>query len=109
MFEGASARSRAADAGIGERFAASSTRAISTMIDHGARRWQHFWRRSMAMKVGIIGSGNIGTDLMIKVLRASKLLEMGALAGVDPDSDGLARARRMVVPVSDQAVDRLLA
>ena len=61
------------------------------------------------MKVGIIGSGNIGTDLMIKVSRTSKLLEMGALAGVDADSEGLARARRMGVPVTDQGVDGLLA
>src|SRR5437868_3119434 len=63
----------------------------------------------MPMKVAIIGSGNIGTDLMIKVLRTSKLLEMGALAGVDADSEGLARARRMGVPVTDQGVDGLLA
>src|SRR6266853_3671627 len=63
----------------------------------------------MAMKVGIIGSGNIGTDLMIKVLRTSKSLEMGALAGVDPDSEGLARARRMGVPVTDQGVEGMLA
>ena len=63
----------------------------------------------MPIKVGIIGSGNIGTDLMIKVLSTSKLLEMGALAGVDADSEGLARARRMGVPVTDQGVDGLLA
>src|SRR5229473_864681 len=63
----------------------------------------------MPMKVGIIGSGNIGTDLMIKVLRISKLLEIGALTGVYPDSEGLARARRMGVPVTDQGVDGLLA
>src|SRR5258708_689147 len=63
----------------------------------------------MPMKVGIIGSGNIGTDLMIKVLRSSKSLERGALAGVDADSEGLARARRMGVPVTDQGVDGLLA
>jgi len=46
---------------------------------------------------------------MIKVSRTSKLLEMGALAGVDADSEGLARARRMGVPVTDQGVDGLLA
>src|SRR4030081_3375839 len=61
------------------------------------------------MKVGILGSGNIGTDLMIKILRRTRLLEMGALVGVDPDSEGLARGRRMGVPVTDQGIDGLLA
>lgn len=58
-------------------------------------------------KVAILGSGNIGTDLMIKILRTSEVLEMGAFVGIDPDSDGLKRARRMGVPVTDRGVQGL--
>jgi acetaldehyde dehydrogenase len=60
-------------------------------------------------KVAIIGSGNIGTDLMIKVMRTSKVLEMAALVGIDPASDGLARAKRLGVPTTDKGVDGLVA
>jgi len=60
-------------------------------------------------KVAIIGSGNIGTDLMIKVLRTSDTLEMGAMVGIDPDSDGLARAERMNVPTTHEGVEGLIA
>ena len=60
-------------------------------------------------KVAVIGSGNIGTDLMIKVLRVSKTLEMGAMVGIDPASDGLARAQRMGVPTTSDGVDGLIA
>ena len=62
----------------------------------------------MTTKVAIIGSGNIGTDLMIKVLRTAKHLEMGALVGIDPASDGLARAARLGVPITAAGVDGLI-
>src|SRR5450830_906130 len=57
--------------------------------------------------VAIIGSGNIGTDLMIKVLRNSKHLNMGAMVGIDPSSDGLARAARMGVATTHEGVQGL--
>lgn len=63
----------------------------------------------MKTKVAVIGSGNIGTDLMIKVLRLSETLEMGAMVGIDPDSDGLARAARFGVPITSDGVDGLIA
>nr|BAH89447.1 acetaldehyde dehydrogenase [uncultured bacterium] len=64
---------------------------------------------SNRVKVAIIGSGNIGTDLMIKVLRLSRSLEMAALVGIDPNSDGLKRAARMGVPVTSDGVEGLIA
>src|SRR3990172_2182479 len=58
--------------------------------------------------VAIIGSGNIGTDLMIKVMRTSKHLTMGAMVGIDPASDGLARAKRLGVPATHEGVEGLV-
>lgn len=59
-------------------------------------------------KVAIIGSGNIGTDLMIKVLRTSNVLEMGVMVGIEADSDGLARARDMGVATTHDGMDGLI-
>ena len=60
-------------------------------------------------KVAIIGSGNIGTDLMIKILRHGVHLEMAVMVGIDPESDGLARARRMGVATTHEGVTGLIA
>lgn len=59
------------------------------------------------LKAAIIGSGNIGTDLMIKILRHGKHIEMGAMVGIDPASDGLARAARMGVATTHEGVEGL--
>lgn len=59
--------------------------------------------------VAVIGTGNIGTDLMIKVLRLSTHLEMRAMAGIDPQSDGLARARRFKIATTHDGVEGLVA
>ena len=59
-------------------------------------------------KVAVIGSGNIGTDLMIKVIRLSRVLEMAAMVGIDPASDGLARASRLGVPTTAAGVQGLM-
>jgi acetaldehyde dehydrogenase (acetylating) len=61
----------------------------------------------MKLKAGIIGSGNIGTDLMYKIER-SKYLEMGVMIGIDPHSDGLKRAKDRGITVIDNGIEGFL-
>jgi len=62
----------------------------------------------MSTGVAVVGSGNIGTDLMMKVQRLSDSLHLSAPVGVDPASDGLARAAALGVATTSEGVDGLL-
>jgi len=59
------------------------------------------------IKVGIIGTGNIGTDLLIKIQR-SEFLECGIFAGRNPDSEGIQKAQAMGVPTSCDSINAIL-
>ena len=59
------------------------------------------------VKVAIIGSGNIGTDLMIKIMRHSDVLEVAALGGIEAGSVGLQRAQRMHVQTTYAGMEGL--
>jgi len=61
------------------------------------------------LKAAVIGSGNIGTDLMIKILRYGQHIEMGVMVGIDPASDGLARAQRLGVATTHAGVQGLVS
>ncbi|WP_456077510.1 acetaldehyde dehydrogenase (acetylating) [Devosia algicola] len=62
----------------------------------------------MKAKAAIIGSGHIGTDLLVKILPTSNLLEASVMVGIDPMSQGLAFAGRHGVTVVDNGVQDLL-
>lgn len=59
------------------------------------------------LKVAIIGSGNIGTDLMVKMVNYPRNLKLAALAGIDPHSDGLAKARDLGVATTHEGLEGL--
>ncbi|MDO8768273.1 MAG: acetaldehyde dehydrogenase (acetylating) [Burkholderiaceae bacterium] len=62
---------------------------------------------TVKLKAAIIGSGNIGTDLMIKMMRHGQHLELTAMVGIDAASDGLARAKRLGVATTHEGVEGL--
>ncbi|MHA3058981.1 acetaldehyde dehydrogenase (acetylating) [Acinetobacter sp. ANC 5584] len=64
--------------------------------------------KQQKIAVAIIGSGNIGTDLMIKIMRYSKHLKVAAMVGIDPASDGLARAARLGVETTASGIEGLI-
>lgn len=60
------------------------------------------------VKVAILGSGNIGSDLMFKILRDPGQMSLAMLSGVDPESEGLARARALGVTASHDGIQPIL-
>lgn len=60
------------------------------------------------VKVAILGSGNIGTDLMFKILREAGHMELALLSGIEPQSEGLARARSLGIHASHDGIQAIL-
>lgn len=56
------------------------------------------------VKVGIIGTGNVGSDLLAKIQK-SDCLECGIFAGHNPDSEGIRRAEQMGIPTTIESVN----
>jgi len=61
--------------------------------------------KGAGLKAAVIGSGNIGTDLLIKSKQTSEVVDIIAMVGIDPDSDGLKRAAAMGVATTSDGID----
>lgn len=59
------------------------------------------------VKAAIIGSGNIGTDLMMKMIKYPENMELAAVVGIDPDSEGLAMAQERGIAVTHEGIEGL--
>ena len=59
------------------------------------------------VKAAIIGSGNIGTDLMMKMIKYSQNMELAAVVGIDPESEGLAMAREHGIATTHEGIEGL--
>lgn len=59
-------------------------------------------------KCAIIGSGNIGTDLMLKIVHTSEFLFLNGVIGIDPESEGLAMAQSLNIPISSSGLEGFL-
>ncbi len=59
-------------------------------------------------KCAIIGSGNIGTDLMLKIVNTSEFLLLNGVIGIDPESEGLAMAQSLNIPISSSGLEGFL-
>jgi acetaldehyde dehydrogenase len=63
---------------------------------------------TVGLRCAVVGSGNIGSDLLIKMSRSTSL-EPALLVGIDPASDGLRRARELGIETTANGVDELIA
>jgi acetaldehyde dehydrogenase len=61
------------------------------------------------VKAAIIGSGNIGTDLMVKMTKNAQNMELAVVVGIDPNSEGLAMARSRGVATTHEGIEGLRA
>ena len=65
--------------------------------------------RENKVNVAIIGPGNIGTDLMHKIVNRSKFMNLKLMVGIYADSVGLRRARNLGIEVSSEGIDAVLS